>query len=369
MSFRLKVTVPGHISGLHPELEQLIFRFENVRRRVYRIKWKGVGRLEILRQLTKESGLPARYVNAAYDSIKALPPHVTFGGKQTQRFRQGGKLSHEEYRLQRHRILICRGEKARQGNLCLRIKDGKLRITVGRNKWIWLPIHIPKKYQHLVNHAESYTVLLKRRPDLKGYEVRITIKAEVPEIKRPERVMALDINSGHVDFSVADKETLKPVAVGKVDCHELLDANKGKRKILLHLIAEKVTNIARHYGAEVFAGKLHASYTHGHRFNRRVQGMNQFQLRQILEYKLPMKAVSYTELSEAYTSKLGTRLSKPLGLDVHKAASYAFAIKAANYPFFKSLLNRVIFSSGVSAYEGDGIPSTRPSWGSPQTVA
>jgi len=366
----MKFTVPAFVSGTHPEVERLVFAFENARRRAYVMKQKGIDRLTILRRLTCETGIPARYVSAAYDSIKTLPPHVTFGGKRTQQLRQRGKLTAEEYRLCRNRILACRGERARKGNLCLRLVDGHiLRVNIGEKRWIKLPIQVPKKYRPLLRNCGAYTVLLKRRYDMRGYDVRITVNIEEPEMKPVNRVMALDINSGHVDFAVVDKASLQPVVFGKVDCHELLDANKGKKRIILHRLVNKVANIAKHYQAEVVAGKLRSNYTnHRRRFNRRIQGMNQYAMRQIMRYKLPLKGCAFTSLSENNTTKLGRRLSKPVGLDVHKASAYAFAVKATDYPCFQSLLRDVTFLHEFCAYEEDGIPSMRQVGGSEPTV-
>ncbi len=168
----LKLAVPAYVlGGLNPEVERLIFSFEKARRRAYSMKQKGVGRLAILRQLNREVGIPARYVSAAYDMIKALPPHVTFGGKKIQQLRQQGRITADEHRLRRNRVLACRGEAAQEGNLCLRIKDGKLRMNLSPNRWVRLPIFIPKKYQCMVDRAESYTVLINRRDDKRGYDV------------------------------------------------------------------------------------------------------------------------------------------------------------------------------------------------------
>jgi hypothetical protein len=366
----MKSTISGFVSGTHPEVERLIFAFENARRRAYRMKRKDIDRRVILRQLNREIRIPARYVSAAYDSIKKLPPHVTFGGKKAQQLRQQGKLTAQEYRLCRNRILACRGERAQKGNLCLRIEDGHLlRVNVGDEQWVKLPIEIPKKYQRLLRSDRAYTVLLKRRMDMRGYDARITVDLEQPEVKPPNRVMTLDINSGHVDFAVADKATLQPVAFGKVNCHELLDANKGKKQILLHRLVNKVGRIAGHYDAEVVAGKLRSNYTnHRHRFNRRIQGMNQYAMLQIMRYKLPLRGLAFTELSENNTTKLGRELSKPIGLDVHKAAAYGFAVKATDYPRFQSLLRDVTFLHEFCAYEEDGIPSMGQVGGSEHTV-
>jgi len=360
----LKLTIPAYVRGLHPEVEQLMHKFGNCRRRAYNMKRKNMDRLSIIRQLREEVGIPARYVSAAYDTVKALPSHVTFGGLELQRLRETGKITREEYHRHRNRLLVCRGEASQKGNLCLRIEEsGKLRVTVAEKQWVSLPFFISEKYRLRLAEAPYYTVALKRRDDCSGYDVRITIPIEEPAtVNEPKRVMALDINSGHVDFAVVEKENLKPVAFGKLNCSTILDARKAEKRRRIHLLVNKVRNVAKHYGAEVVAGKLKTLHSKSRsRANRKTQGMNQYTMRQIMAYKLPMNGVRYGERSEAYTSKIGRKLSKPLGLDVHKAAAYAFSVKVIDYPSFT-------FLRSVRADDEDGIQSVWLNGGSEPTV-
>jgi hypothetical protein len=89
--------------------------------------------------------------------------------------------------------------------------------------------------------------------------------------------------------------------------------------------------------------------------------MSQFKLRQVMRYKLPLSGVRFSERSEAQTSKVGEKLSKPLGLDIHKASAYAFAIKAIDYHTFA-------FLRGAPLDEGDGSLRRRLSGGSGLTA-
>jgi len=232
-------------------------------------------------------------------------------------------------------MLACRGDRSREGNLCLRIEDNnnRLRICISPHQWIHVPLFIPEKYQEryraFLDGSKPYTVILRRRLDKHGYDAKIIIPIEPPATPlEPKRVMALDINSGHVDFAVAEKATLKPLVFGKVNCSELVNAGHGKKEILTQKLVNKVGNIAKHYGAEVVAGKLRTLHCKGRRrLNRKTQGMNQYRMRQILRYKLPLRDVRYRDMSEAYTTQVGKKLSGPLGVDVHKAAAYAFSVE------------------------------------------
>jgi hypothetical protein len=327
------------------------------------MKQKDIDRLSIIRQLREDSGMPARYVSAAYDTIKALPPHVTFGGLELQRLRETGQISKEEYHGRRNRLLVCRGEASQKGNLCLRVEDETLRVTVTEKQLVSFPLFIPEKYRLRLAEAPYYTVVLRRRDDCGAYDVRITIPVEEPAtVSEPKRVMALDINSGHVDFAVAEKTNLKPVAFGRFNCSTILDARKDEKRRRIHLLVNKVRNVAKHYGAEVTAGKLKTLRLRGcNHANRKTQGMNQYAMRKIMAYKLPLNGVRYSERSEAYTSKVGRELSKLLGLDVHKASAYAFSVKVIDYPSFT-------FLRSVHADEDDGSLSMRLNGGSESTV-
>jgi len=360
----MMLTIPAFIPRIDEKVERLMFKFGNCRRRAYSMKRKGIDRLEIIRILRRETGLHTRYVWTAYEMIKDLPPHVTFGGLRLQKLRERGKITKEEYQKRRNSILACLGQARFKGNQCLRIVGDELRVNAAPREWIYLPLFIPKRYEKYRGHLDGskpYTVLIKRRRDRKGCDVRITIELKA-EILGYKRVMALDINAGHVDFAVVEKSNLNPIAFGKINCHELLSCKKEKNGLIVHKTANKIRNVAKHYGAEIVAGKLKTLSTKGcRRSNRKTHLMSQYKLRQVLSYKLPLNGVKFSERSEAHTSKVGELLSKPMGIDIHKASAYAFAVKIIDYRTFMLL-------RGVRANEGDGSPSAGLSGGSGLTA-
>jgi IS605 OrfB family transposase len=358
-------------------LEDLFHKFGNARRRAYMLKQRSVSKAEIERLLQEQIGLNARYVKDAYRSVEALPPHVTFAGKHNQQLRMKGKISSEEYRRRRNSLIISRGEKTKHGNLNARIlyENSKFMLRVNvppeddvKERWIYPEIFIPekylKRYGHLLGGKHPYTVVLKRRDDGKGYDARIVI--ETPNEPKPEqkRVMALDVNAGHVDFAIAEKE--RALAVGKINCHEVQHASTNKTNNLLHAAANKIRNIAEHYDARVVYGKLNTFKFKANRgANRKVKRIPHYKLGKILEYKCCAR-----KRSEAYTSKLGEKVSLLVGLDVHKCAAAVFTLKVLDYESFKTLYSSSDgkFSRGVRANEGDGSLSTRLSVGSGLTA-
>jgi IS605 OrfB family transposase len=388
-----KLTIPSAITRITPEEEtqllDLFRRFGNARRRAYMLYQRGASKAEIERLLQEQIGINSRYAKDAYNSIEYLPPHVTFGGFKLQKLRETGKISAEEYRNRRNALIISRGDKTKCGNLNARMitnTDGRfvLRINVPPDnrasecRWIYPEIFIPDKYVehygHLLKGKTPYTVLLKRKDNEKRYDVRIVIEVTTQEcmLKEIKRVMALDVNAGHIDFAVADK--VRVLAIGKINCHEVQYVSASKTSNLLHKTANKIWNIAEHYGARVVYGKLSTSkFKTNHKTNRKVGRIPHHKLGSILEYKC-----GAMKRSEANTTKIGEKVSPIVGLDVHKCSATAFALKVLHYEGFRELIGNLFPIScsssdetiprGALLNEGNGSPRRRLSVGSGLTA-
>jgi len=357
-----EITIPGFICEIKDEdkaeLEKLMNKFGNARRRAYSMKWKGVLESVIEKHLQEEIGLNSRYIRDAYHSIKDLPPHVTFGGLKNQRLRERGKISKEEYKKRRNSILISRGDKSRKGNVNLRLELDRmeLRINTGSNrKWIYPKIFIPEKYlnkyRYLLDGSRPYTVLIKRRDNDRGFDVRISV--DVPlSLKESSRIMTLDMNAGYTDFCIMDKKTKEILAVGRINHHETQFVKRNKRENLIHKAVDKIGNIAEHYNAEVVVGKLNTDRfrSKNRRLNKKIKNLPQFKFRQILK-KLERRGIKVRERSEAYTTKVGKKLSPLIGLDVHKCSAIAFCIKLIDYELFELMRTN---PSAVFSNEGNG---------------
>jgi len=360
----VNVTIPGYICEISEEekeeLEKLMFKFGRARRRAYSLKRKGYTKSEIEKILQYKLCLNSRYIKDAYHSVKDLPPHVTFGGIKNQRLREKGKISKEEFHKRRNSIVISRGDKSKRGNLNMRLTERmELRINTGDRKWIYPKVYIPekylKKYGHLLDGSVPYTVIIKRRND-GGYDVRITVEVQ-KEVKEGKRVMALDINAGHIDFAVMGKEKLKVVSVGRIEIHETQFVRKGKREYRIHSAVDKIGNIAEHYDADIVVGKLNTGKfnSNNKKANRKIKNMPQYKFRRTLK-KLERKGIKVIEKSEKNTSKVGEKISSLVGLDVHKCSAIAFALKCISRNLFKNLITLL---SVVSSNEGDGSPRGR----------
>jgi len=372
----IELTIPAHIelSGGEEEkaLQNLFFAFGKARRLCYSLRQKyelkgRMSRSEIIKRVQELTGLNSRYVKDAYATIENLPPHVTFGGLNNQRMREKGKITKEEYKKRRNSIIYARGEKSRKGNLNMRIVEvaGEkyLRVNIGDRKWLLLKLFIPdkymKKYAKYLDGSHPYSVLIKRKDDDK-YDVRITIRVEC-SAKEGTRLIALDINKSHIDFCVLDKKHKDVVAIGRINTSELQNTRRNKREHQIKKVAHKVKNLAKYFNADVFIGKLQTSKFKSHRkANRIVHQMPQLKLRKWIKHICVKNGVICEERSEAYTTKVGRILSHIFGLDVHKCATIAFALKLLDFPLFNLL-------SGVSSNEGDGSLRGRQKRGSSPT--
>jgi len=360
-----ELTLPAGIelSGGEEEkaLQNLFFAYGKVRRLCYSLRQKyelkgKMSRSEIIKRVQAITGLNSRYVKDAYATIENLPPHVTFGGLKNQRLRERGKITKAEYKKRRNSIIYARGDKTKAGNLNMRIVEiaGEkyLRVNVGDRKWLFLKLFIPKKYvekyAQYLDGSHPYSVLIKRKDNDKGYDVRITIRAECA-LNEGSRLIALDMNKSHIDLCVMDKNEKDVVAIGKINTSELQNTRSEKREHQIKKVAHKIKNIAKHFNADVFIGKLRTSKFKSHRkANRIVHQMPQFKLRKWIKHICVKNGVRCEERSEANTTKVGRRiLSNILGLDVHKCAAIAFALRLSDFHVFKLL-------SGVSSNEGDG---------------
>jgi len=359
----MEITLPADIEfsvGEEKALQNLFFAFGKARRLCYSLRQKyelkgRMSRSEIIKRVQAITGLNSRYVKDAYATIENLPAHVTFGGLKNQRLREKGKITNEEYKKRRNSIIYARGDKTKAGNLNLRIVEiaGEkyLRVNIGDRKWLLLKLFIPdkymKKYAKYLDGSRPYSVLIKRKDDDEGYDVRITIRAEC-SANEGSRIIALDMNKSHIDFCVLDKKRKNVVAVGKINTSELQNTRSNKREHQIKKVAHKVKNIAKHFNADVFIGKLRTSKFKSHRkANRIVHQMPQFKLRKWIKHICMKNGVRCEERSEAYTTKVGRILSHIFGLDVHKCAAIAFALKLLDFPLFKLL-------SGVASNDVNG---------------
>ncbi|MFX1536812.1 MAG: IS200/IS605 family accessory protein TnpB-related protein [Promethearchaeota archaeon] len=358
---KVEITIPGYLYGLSEKeqaaIGQLLQKFGNARRHAYQLARKQVSVPMIEKTLQEKFGLNGRYSKDAYYSIKDLPSHVTFGGLKNQQLREKGKITAEEYKKRRNSIVLSRGEKTKQGNLNMRLNPVTmtLRINVGQaRQYITPKIYIAPKYlKHYGQNLDgsvAYTVLIKRRDKNAGFDVRITV-TETHKIQESTRAMALDVNAGHTDFAVLDKQTGEVVTVGVLDHYETQYFSKRKRRSRLYQLTQQISQLADQYDAEVVIGKMQTSKVDNKpkSARRKIRQMPQYQFRQILDYKLPMAGTNIRERSEAYTSIGGKVLSQLLGLDVHKCAAILFGLKFTDYDLFSLLvkfLRRLSFNDG-----------------------
>jgi len=142
-----------------------------------------------------------------------------------------------------------------------------------------------------------------------------------------------------------DKAKKYVIAIGKINTSELQNTRSGKREYFVKKVAHKIKNIAYHFNADVTVGKLLTSKFKSHK--KKANGISDASVK--IKHICVKNDVICKERSEANTTKISFMLSHILGLDVHKCASIAFALKLLDFQLFKSLM----LLSGVISYEAD----------------
>ena len=369
---QVETTIPAFIHNISGEdnvcLDNLFYRFGNARRRAYSLKQKNIPKKHIERDLQTETGLNSRYIKDAYYTIKDLPPHVTFGGLRNQRLREKGKITKEELHYKRNSILYSRGDHTKKGNLNIRliIENGEKKLRIKdpiNNEYVFVDVFIPDKYWNKYSNRLTgeypYSIMMKRKNG--KYYVYFQIRKPIEEKINMKRVMSLDINAGHLDYSVMDKTKEKLVEVGKIHIPETQYCGSGKRDNICWKVGNKISNISNHFNAEVVVGKLNTGKYKGGA-NRVIHNIPQYKIRKNIKQKVNERGIKVSERSEAYTSKIGKQLSKRIGLDVHKCSAILFGLKYVNYPLFKGL------QSEACGNEGNGSQTTKRMVGSELTV-
>jgi len=78
------------------------------------------------------------------------------------------------------------------------------------------------------------------------------------------------MNKSHIDFCVLDKQLKNVIAVGRINTAELQNTRSKKREHQIKKVAHKVKNLAKHFNADVFIGKLRTSKFKSHRKANRI---------------------------------------------------------------------------------------------------
>jgi IS605 OrfB family transposase len=351
----------------------LMRKFSSMVRFAYKRLLEGVERKELKKILSQKYGINTRYSDDAIflaqqtlDSCLQRgqnPKKLVFGSrvvfeklkKKHLTGRRREKLR-REWEEGRYGILYSRGDKAKAGNLNLRLVylNGQwhLRINLGNGEYVWAKVVRSAKREKDkwisfvwdLTQAErtgnwfAYTVRLK----LKNGKIYAQISKEekLPEITitRENGVIGIDINA--YPFHLALAYTSRDGNLEKykrISLNELLDGNADKREYLSWQIAHQVVEIAKREGKAIVVENLE-------KIPKGKRGDGLPKLRQKLQkwiYKGLLgkieivgkrDGVQVIKVNPAYTSIIGKlKYSPMLGIDKDVAGAYVIARRGLGF--------------------------------------
>jgi len=338
------VTITGRVIPLdnesYMELVLLAYRFRKSLIKAVKMYAKGLDKNTIVKEITK-------VLNLGYaDTIYKLAKLIVKGARRNN----SNPLKIRIRRL----FIISRGFASNKGNRNIRLlSTNELQVNIPRKGWVKFKVVFGKQYIPLVNELIekalskelSYTAKIVFRNDKPHLHVSVPIELYLKYFRkgsaRGKLVAGFDLNSDRINMVIVDKQGIirnnKTEWFPEVTSHGFL-RNKANT-IRLQALA-KLLDYAYHHGVGVVVfedlGRIKkCKYTKSKTANRKI---TRFPKRKLLQHGIVM-ALKYGFkvylVNPAYTSKIGEKLGKTLGLDKHTASAYTLTLR---YPGVADLI-------------------------------
>jgi len=290
-------------------------------------------------------GLYARRssIMAKLNSLHLEP--VVFGTKKLFRDRILGKISREDFKIQRDSSFSCVGIKqkgAKNWNIKI-LPDKTVKIHTfskqkGR-KWFIIPMsvnHVQEQWFQQILNADKYTVTVKRKL-FKG-EVRYFVHAsyEIPEpIPRygyQHGAIGLDFNYSFAALTNVDQHG-KLLSYHSISFENLHSYRTDKRSDYISYKMDKIVNYCINKGKGIVIEDLQfeQEFSYNTKRNRKLSNMKTTAL-QLLERKCKKRGVSFRKVFPGYTSLIGKyKYLRLHNLSIHHLASYVIARRGLGF--------------------------------------
>jgi len=268
----------------------------------------------------------------------------------------------EKWKERRQKVLYTVGGKYKKGNANLRLvknnDDWYLRINVGKKEWIYAKIirKVKREKDKWIDfiwnletaensegsYAERYFPYTVRVLSKNGkLYAHISYEEKVPEklkITKENGVIGIDVNASPFHLAlVTSSRDGNLLSYKKISLHELINANKNKRKYLEWLIAHEIINYALENNKAIAIEKLK-----GLKNERRGSGRAKLRKRlQSFSYKNILEKISRVakregieiiEVNPFYTSVIGKLKYSPIyNIDKDTAAAFVIARRALGF--------------------------------------
>lgn len=296
----------------------------------------------------------------SYKEKDTIPP-VIFGGKKNFIARRKGLISKQEWKDLRTNHLYARGDKAKKGNLNIRLlhHDNRFFLEIanpllapeGKTKAprMKVEVTVPNKYiEEIVNIAipndpqkgpfQSYSMEIVRKNG--EYFVHFTYDEEeygkaVYEIPEYHDIIAgIDLNIDRIAVTLLTKQG-NFIESRIFYCHELEYTSSNKRDNIVGETVKKLFNwlIEKKVGAIVYEDiTLKQQHESNKRFNRQTHAFTKKRLTNAIVRNALRMGIHFKKVNPAYTSVIGRfKYSKKYGISVHEAASFVIGRRGLGF--------------------------------------
>jgi IS605 OrfB family transposase len=365
-------------------LDELMRNFSACMRYSYQRLLEGKKRKELKRSLSSLFHLNTRYIDDAIleatslmESLKEKerdPKKVIFGGKKNLKSLSSKHLSNsnqaqlkEKWREKRQGNLYSRGDKAKGGNLNLRVlqEQGQyfLRINIDHRKWmtiLWTSHH--KKlhlFERVLKQGTKYSVRLKKKEG--KYYLHLTIEDEIPmpTIHFTRGAIGIDMNAypSHLAWVEINEEG-NFCTSGSLASPSLFDQSKNKRDVISWQAAHQIVEIAKEKNKGIILENLgfeRRKRANSKKLRRIFSNFSYRKLKERIITAAKRAGVSVREVHPAYTSKIGALKYAPqLNLSRHTAAAFVIARRGLN--FREKIPKHYALKKQVSSSQCEPIP-------------
>ncbi len=329
-------TIIGRVVPLdnesYMELVLLAYRFRKALTKAIKMYAKGLDKNIIVKEITRELNLG--YADTIYKLAKLIVEGAKSNGSNPLKIRIK-KL-----------FVASRGFSANRGNRNIRLlSTSELRVNIPWKGWIKFRVLFGKRYIPLVNEVVekalskqlSYIAKIVFRDDKAYLHLSVPIELYLKHFSkgraRGSLIAGFDLNSDRINMAIVDKygiiRDVRAEWFPEVTSHGY-SRNKANT-IRLQALA-KLLDYAYLHGVDVvvfedLARIKKRRYTKSKTANRKI---TRFPKRKLLQHGIVM-AMKYGFrvylVNPAYTSKIGEKLGKELGLDKHTASAYILALK------------------------------------------
>ena len=301
---------------------------------------------------------------------KCLNKKIIFGGKKLFLERCKNKVTKEEFKLKRLRLIYSVGCAFYHGNMKFRL--------LSKNRACFKPTRNEIFYLSLASIGKQYKKYIKKLIELQEQKrIPITysldleyiyISFEYTAIKIPKktrkiknRIFAIDMNPNEIGYSIIDwksSDNFNIIKAGSISLKQLLEAEKlqnvsstsavakyfvNKRNYETFEAAHFLSRLANQYKCEVFAIEnllmKRSNLGKGRRLNRLVNNQwNKGKLVNIIRKQCGYFGIYYQEIVPEYSSFIGNMLYRKLNLPDYCLASIEISRRA--YEFYNQYITK-----------------------------